>query len=256
MKNDSPGPDLEEMRAVPADRIVSSIGKFFEKAMPKAQGLFLTPTLDGKVLDGGYYELMDKTRRAMMRIPLLGKPVAGAIIRLKTWLKRMMVAQSNLFEMYGIRYFGPGDGNDLKTVERLFRAAKRHQGPCIVHLYTVKGKGYEPAENDPSKFHSVGASKKKPAPKKPTPAPMAHVKKEGPTATVHLRLINANFAAGETVDLEALKAKGLVPANAVKLRVTAVVGEEFKAITVVANHISVQAAKTITLAGGKAIIKE
>ena len=114
----------------------------------------------------GYYELMDKTRRAMMRIPLLGKPVAGAIIRLKTWLKRMMVAQSNLFEMYGIRYFGPGDGNDLKTVERLFRAAKRHQGPCIVHLYTVKGKGYEPAENDPSKFHSVGASKKKPAPKK------------------------------------------------------------------------------------------
>ena len=39
------------MRAVPADRIVSSIGKFFEKAMPKAQGLFLTPTLDGKVLD-------------------------------------------------------------------------------------------------------------------------------------------------------------------------------------------------------------
>lgn len=109
----------------------------------------------------GYYELMDKSRRAMMRIPLLGKPLARAIIRLKTRLKRMMLAQSNLFEMYGIRYFGPSDGNDLKTVERLLRAAKRHQGPCIVHLYTVKGKGYEPAENDPSRFHSVGSAKKK-----------------------------------------------------------------------------------------------
>lgn len=69
MKNDSPGPDLEEMRAVPADRIVSSIGKFFEKAMPKAQGLFLTPTLDGKVLDGGYYELMDSGK--IHDIPML-----------------------------------------------------------------------------------------------------------------------------------------------------------------------------------------
>ena len=69
MINDSPGPDLEEMRAVPADRIVSSIGKFFEKAMPKAQGLFLTPTLDGKVLDGGYYELMDSGK--IHDIPML-----------------------------------------------------------------------------------------------------------------------------------------------------------------------------------------
>ncbi len=60
---------LEEMRSVPAETLVSAIGPFFEKAMPKAQGLFLTPTLDGKVLTGGYYELMDQGK--IHNIPVL-----------------------------------------------------------------------------------------------------------------------------------------------------------------------------------------
>ena len=60
---------LEEMRRVPAEQIIAAIGPFFAKAMPKAQGLFLTPTLDGKVLDGGYYQLMDEGR--IHDIPML-----------------------------------------------------------------------------------------------------------------------------------------------------------------------------------------
>lgn len=50
---------LEEMRALPANRVLALIPQFFDKAMPEAQGLFLTPTMDGQVLDGGYYEIID-----------------------------------------------------------------------------------------------------------------------------------------------------------------------------------------------------
>lgn len=113
-----------------------------------------------------YYPLMEKARRIIGAVPLVGKPLARALIRAKIGLKRLVVSQSNFFEMYGLRYFGPADGNDLPTVERLLKAAKAHGGPCLIHLHTQKGKGYEPAEKDPSAFHSVGrATPSAPAPK-------------------------------------------------------------------------------------------
>ncbi len=107
-----------------------------------------------------YYDLMEKSRKAIAAIPLVGRPLARGIIRVKRRLKRMAYAQSTLFETYGIRYYGPADGNDLKAVERLLRAAKRANQPCILHFLTKKGKGYAPAEEDPSRFHSVSAPKK------------------------------------------------------------------------------------------------
>lgn len=107
-----------------------------------------------------YYSVMEKSREAIRAIPLVGKPLARGIVRLKRRLKRMAYAQSTLFETYGIRYYGPADGNDLATVERLLRAAKGANQPCILHLMTKKGKGYAPAEEDPSRFHSVSAPKK------------------------------------------------------------------------------------------------
>lgn len=110
----------------------------------------------------GYFEVMEKSRKAITSIPLVGKPVAGAIVGVKKRLKRAVVSQSNIFEQYGIRYFGPADGNDLATVERLIRVAKKQNAPCIIHLNTKKGKGYEPAESSPSHYHSVGAKKSLP----------------------------------------------------------------------------------------------
>ena len=110
----------------------------------------------------GYYAMMEKSREAISAIPLVGKPVAGAIVGVKKRLKRAVVTQSNIFEQYGIRYFGPADGNDLATVERLIRVAKKQNAPCIIHLNTKKGKGYAPAESSPSHYHSVGAKKNSP----------------------------------------------------------------------------------------------
>ncbi len=120
----------------------------------------LSQHLDRIRQQDGYYDVMEKSRKALSRIPLIGKPLTRGIISLKRKLKRMTYAQSNLFEMYGIRYFGPADGNDLKAVERLLKVAKKGNTPCIIHLHTKKGKGYPPAEEDPSLFHSVGAKKK------------------------------------------------------------------------------------------------
>lgn len=60
---------LEEMRALPAERVVELTGPFMGRALPEAKGLFLTPTMDGQVLTGGYYELMD--RGELLDIPYL-----------------------------------------------------------------------------------------------------------------------------------------------------------------------------------------
>lgn len=60
-----------------------------------------------------------------------------------------------LFEAFGFRYIGPVDGHDLEALTKAFENAKRQDGPVLVHCYTTKGKGYEPAEQDPIKWHGV-----------------------------------------------------------------------------------------------------
>ena len=76
---------LEEMRSIPAKKLIASIGPLFEKAMPKAQGLFLTPTIDGKVLDGGYYEIMDSGKTH--DIPMMVGSVKDDILTNKNTVK-------------------------------------------------------------------------------------------------------------------------------------------------------------------------
>lgn len=60
------------------------------------------------------------------------------------------------FEDMGIKYLGPVDGHDLKALCRAFTEAKRVKGPVLVHVLTKKGKGYLPAEENPSRFHGTG----------------------------------------------------------------------------------------------------
>ncbi len=61
-----------------------------------------------------------------------------------------------LFEEMGFSYIGPVDGHDIKELYEVFGSAKNFKGPILVHIITKKGKGYLPAENEPSKFHGVG----------------------------------------------------------------------------------------------------
>jgi 1-deoxy-D-xylulose-5-phosphate synthase len=67
-----------------------------------------------------------------------------------------MVMPSTLFEELGFNYLGPIDGHDLPTLVRTIRTARDVHGPNLLHIITEKGKGYEPAEKDPVKYHAVG----------------------------------------------------------------------------------------------------
>jgi 1-deoxy-D-xylulose-5-phosphate synthase len=67
-----------------------------------------------------------------------------------------MVMPSTLFEELSFNYLGPIDGHDLPTLVRTIRTARDVDGPNLLHIITEKGKGYEPAEKDPVKYHAVG----------------------------------------------------------------------------------------------------
>ena len=84
-----------------------------------------------------------------------GSDVLKAIRRLKGSVKYLMVPTS-IFEELGFTYLGPVDGHDLHSLLEVLQAAKKIDGPVMVHVLTKKGKGYKPAEDSPNKFHGTG----------------------------------------------------------------------------------------------------
>ena len=84
-----------------------------------------------------------------------GSDVLKAIRRLKGSVKYLMVPTS-IFEELGFTYLGPVDGHDLEGLLDVLQAAKKIDGPVMVHVLTKKGKGYKPAEESPNKFHGTG----------------------------------------------------------------------------------------------------
>lgn len=80
----------------------------------------------------------------------------GLLLRFNNALKAVIAGQQNIFEGLNIRYFGPVDGNDVLRLVKVLRDIKEMKGPRILHLHTVKGHGYGPAENNPSTWHAPG----------------------------------------------------------------------------------------------------
>ena len=78
------------------------------------------------------------------------------IMRLNNALKSAISHQQNIFEGLNIRYFGPFDGHNIKELVRILRQLKNMSGPKLLHLHTVKGKGYAPAEKTPQIWHAPG----------------------------------------------------------------------------------------------------
>lgn len=112
----------------------------------------------------GYMKTKRATVSFLNKIPLIGKPLFRLIRWIKVHLKNAFYG-SNYFESMGLTYLGPIDGNDYNAVEKLLREAKRLNESVIIHVKTQKGKGYEPAEAEPSKYHGmspegVGSDKK------------------------------------------------------------------------------------------------
>jgi 1-deoxy-D-xylulose-5-phosphate synthase len=80
----------------------------------------------------------------------------GRILRFTNSLKAMLTDQQNFFEGLNIRYFGPVDGHDVEGLIKVLRDIKDMKGPKILHVCTVKGKGFEPAERDATEWHAPG----------------------------------------------------------------------------------------------------
>ena len=103
-----------------------------------------------------YNQLRFKTSRLLFKLGILNEERRKALIRFANSLKSIAAQQQNIFEGMNIRYFGPIDGHDVKNLARVLRDIKDLQGPKILHLHTVKGKGFAPAEKDPGTWHAPG----------------------------------------------------------------------------------------------------
>jgi 1-deoxy-D-xylulose-5-phosphate synthase len=105
-----------------------------------------------------YEDLRKTTRNILEHMPPIGKGVEEVIERIKKSI-RMVLSASQLFESLNIPYFGPVDGYDIDSLIQLFQELKSLNHPAILHVYTKKGKGFSPAGEEPSKFHSTGPFK-------------------------------------------------------------------------------------------------
>jgi 1-deoxy-D-xylulose-5-phosphate synthase len=105
-----------------------------------------------------YEDLRKTTTNILEHMPVIGKGVEDVIERIKKSI-RMALPASQMFESLNIPYFGPVDGYDIESLIQLFRALAGSDHPAILHVYTKKGKGFSPAEQYRSKFHSTGPFK-------------------------------------------------------------------------------------------------
>ncbi len=103
-----------------------------------------------------YYKAKEHVKSALSAIPVIGKPVEDIITDIKRLIKQTLYDSSNMFENLGFTYIGPVDGHNLEDLIEAFTVAKYVQRPCIVHVFTKKGKGYKPAQDNPGKYHAVG----------------------------------------------------------------------------------------------------
>ncbi|MBR1544056.1 MAG: 1-deoxy-D-xylulose-5-phosphate synthase [Muribaculaceae bacterium] len=117
-----------------------------------ALGEYLTEMTTSK----SYNDLRYKTYRFLRRHKVIGDKGKGLVLRFNNDMKSLLTGQQNIFEGLNIRYFGPFDGHDVVKLVKIFRDVKDMTGPKMVHLHTRKGKGYEPAEKDPSTWHAPG----------------------------------------------------------------------------------------------------
>jgi 1-deoxy-D-xylulose-5-phosphate synthase len=121
------------------DATVGAVAKYFSKVR----------------LSQTYDDLRKTTINILDHVPGIGKTVEEAIERIKKSI-RMVWPASQIFESLNIPYFGPVDGHNLESLIKLFKALGQLTHPAVLHVYTQKGKGFKPADVQPSKFHSTG----------------------------------------------------------------------------------------------------
>lgn len=104
----------------------------------------------------GYNRWRQKIYRSMKKMGLISDSRKWRLLRLNNSLKAFISQHQNIFEGLNIRYFGPFDGHDVEKVVKVLREIKDMTGPRLLHLRTVKGKGFPVAEKDPASWHAPG----------------------------------------------------------------------------------------------------
>lgn len=104
----------------------------------------------------GYNRLRNKMALYLRKKGILTENRRRAIIRFSNSVKSLVSKKQNIFEGLNIRYFGPIDGHDVVKLVKVLKEIKDMQGPRLLHLNTVKGKGYAVAEENPSTWHAPG----------------------------------------------------------------------------------------------------
>lgn len=104
----------------------------------------------------GYNDFRNNTFRALKKMGLVSDRHRGPIMRFNNSLKSLLSHEQNLFEGLNIRYFGPIDGHDVSAIVKVLRDIKDMTGPKILHIKTIKGKGFEAAEQNPAIWHAPG----------------------------------------------------------------------------------------------------
>ena len=103
-----------------------------------------------------YNRWRDRTARKMVSWGWMSEERKNSIIRFNNSLKSMINHQQNIFEGMNIRYFGPTDGHDVIELVRTLRIIKDMRGPKLLHIHTIKGKGFKPAEKGGAIWHAPG----------------------------------------------------------------------------------------------------
>lgn len=103
-----------------------------------------------------YNNLRYKTYKLLRRLNLISRQSSSRILRFNNSIKSLLGGEQNIFEGLNIRYFGPFDGHDIERMIRVLTDIKDMKGPKLLHLRTVKGKGFAPAERDPATWHAPG----------------------------------------------------------------------------------------------------
>lgn len=107
-------------------------------------------------VSSNYLNAKENVKKALNKVPVVGKGLAQGVSHLKNSLKYAFVDGGAIFEELGFTYIGPIDGNNIEKVIETLEIAKNSAEPVLIHAITKKGKGYRQAEEMPNKFHGIG----------------------------------------------------------------------------------------------------
>ncbi len=103
-----------------------------------------------------YFNLKSGVSRVLARLPKIGSVINRCLTFVNSEIRKKVYNNATFFEELGFRYYGLIDGHDLESLISVLTAAKTQHHAVLIHISTVKGKGYNPAEKNPTQFHGIG----------------------------------------------------------------------------------------------------